>query len=180
MAACRPSCRADRNRKPILRVLGLAPLRIPPLWCPARRSGCSARTCRDTCSSCSRSSGIPRPTPRLPAPAMRPRLRSRTSSHRTASSGGERIARAPGECRPSPGNALPADRTTPEARFQPAPERRCGRRACRAPENTARWSVAPRQSAAIVRRRVRPARSEARTRLACFDRRTRAGIRTRR
>jgi hypothetical protein len=32
-----------------------------------------------------------------------------------------------------------------------------------------RWLLAPRQSAAIVRRRFRQARSEARTCVACFD-----------
>lgn len=61
-AACRPSCLADRSRKPKPRVLLLAPLRIPPLWCRARRFACSARKPRDICSSCSRSPGIPRPT----------------------------------------------------------------------------------------------------------------------
>src|ERR1035441_3860981 len=61
-AACRPSCLVDRSRKPKPRVLLLAPLRIPPLWCRARRFACSARKPRDICSSCSRSPGIPRPT----------------------------------------------------------------------------------------------------------------------
>ena len=158
-AAGRPSCLADRSRKPKPRVLCLAPLRIPLLWCRPRRFACSARTRLDICSSCSRSSGIPRPTRRPPARVMRLRPRSRTSSRRKPSSGGGRIACAPGECRPSPANVRPADRTTAEEPFPPALARRCGRRACRAPEKMGQWLVAPRQSAAIVRRRFRQARS---------------------
>ena len=60
-AACRPSCLADRSRKPKPRVLCLAPLRSPLLWWRPRRFACSARKRRDICSSCSRSPEIPRP-----------------------------------------------------------------------------------------------------------------------
>src|ERR1019366_1836009 len=73
------------------------------------------------------------------------------------------------ECRPSLANVRPTDRTTPEETFPPALAQRCARRACRAPGKLALRLVAPRQSAAIVRRRFRQAQSEARTCVACCD-----------
>src|ERR1035438_1448713 len=74
---------------------------------------------------------------------MRLRLRSRTGSRRRSSSGGGRIACAPGECRPILANVRPTDRTTPEETFPPALAQRCVRRACRAPGRLALYSLSP-------------------------------------